>query len=72
MKQSEIKLIGLQIKSKEKFKIIAKALDVIEKEAGIKQVKISVEDIWLCSDIDFSSIGTTDMEKNLLSACGEL
>jgi len=72
MKQSEIKLIGLQIKSKEKFQILAKVLDTIEKECGIKVVKITVEDIWLCSDINFGSLGKTPMEKSLLLACDEL
>jgi len=72
MKRSEIKLIGLQIKSKEKFEILAKALDTIEKECGIKVVKITVEDVWLCSNIDFGSVGKTPMEKYLLKACDEL
>ena len=72
MKQSKIKLIGLQIKSKEKFELLAGALDKIEKECGIKQVAIEVEDVWLCSDIDFASIGKTPMEKCLLLACDEI
>jgi|TARA_Y100000034_G_scaffold43202_1_gene52752 hypothetical protein len=66
MTKSEIKLIGLQIKSIGKFKKLAKSLDTIEKECGIKSVKITLEDCFICPDIDFSFQGFTPMEEVLL------
>ena len=66
MSKSEIKLIGLQIKSLEKFKKLAQSLDTIEKECGIKEVKITLDDYFICPDIDFSFQGFTPMEEVLL------
>ena len=63
MKKSEIKLVGLQIKSLKKMKLLAKKLNDIEIECGIKEVKITFDDCFVCSDINLEKLNTTSMEK---------
>ncbi len=63
--KSRIYLEGLQIKSLEKAKLLAEALDTIEIECGIGSVGIQIEDMYVCTDIDFSEFNTTPMEALL-------
>ena len=74
MKRSEIKIIGCQIKSIESFRKLAKSLDEIEKNVGIKQVTITLEDNFICQDVEQSisksNFGNTPMERCLLEILG--
>ena len=63
--KSEIILRGLQVKSLSKAKKLAAALDIIEEECGIKNVKITVEDVFFCGWIDKAKLNETEMEKLL-------
>ena len=63
--KSEIVLRGLQVKSLSKAKKLAAALDIIEEECGIKNVKITVEDVFFCGWIDKKKLDETEMEKLL-------
>jgi len=60
----KIILHGIQVKSAEKARLLAKSLDVIEKECGIRQVDITIEDSFICPDIDGWCLGTP-MERLL-------
>jgi hypothetical protein len=63
--KSEIILKGLQVKSLRKAKKLAAALAIIEEECGIKNVKITVEDVFFCGWIDKKKLNKTEMEKLL-------
>jgi len=60
--KSHIILKGLQIKNIKTAKKLAKSLQVIEEECGIKHVRISIEDIFICSWIDLEQLNETRME----------
>lgn len=62
---TEIIIKNWQIKSLKKAKILAKALDIIEKEIGIHIVKITLDTMFICPDIDKSKLNKTPMEKNV-------
>jgi hypothetical protein len=51
-KHPEIILNGLQIKSIEKAYKLSDALSVIEEECGIREVKITLKNIFICAWID--------------------
>jgi len=53
-KESIIHIENCQIKSIEKAKLLCQALDTIEKECGIKEVRISFANNFLCPDIDLT------------------
>ena len=63
MSKSKITLEGLQIKNIKKAKRLAYALNIIEEECGIKCVKITFKDIFICPWIDLKKLNNTDMEK---------
>lgn len=69
IKRPHIVLKNIQIKSLKKFKKLARALDVIEEECGIKETRITVKNIFFCSDIDKKKCKSTPMEKLLLGIC---
>lgn len=56
-----------QIKSKEKLKIVCQCLDTLEKEIGIREVEISIKDVFVCPDIDLTEFANSSvpMEKLL-------
>lgn len=54
-----------QIKSIEKAKLVAYALDILEKEAGIKVTKITMKNMFICPDIDIDKLNDTPMERNV-------
>ena len=56
MKKSEIKLTGLQIKSLDKLVLLADILDNLEKEFGIREVKITLDDCFICPDININDL----------------
>ena len=62
MPKSKIKLHGLQIKSLEKARKLAAALEVIEEECGIHHVEISFKDCFICGWIDPHELNQTEME----------
>ncbi len=64
-KSPEIRLTGLQIKSAEKARKLAAAIDVIEVEMGIRCVWITFVDCFFCPDIDWSKIDKTPMQRVL-------
>ena len=65
MKHPEIILDGLQVKSLKKAKKLAKALNVIEEECGIKQVRITLKNMFICPRINLKKLQDTDMERLL-------
>jgi hypothetical protein len=64
-KESLIHIENCQIKSIEKAKLLCCALDIIEKECGIKEVRISFANNFICPDIDLSILENSEnpMEK---------
>jgi len=62
---TEIHIYNGQIKSLEKAKRIAKALDIIEKEMGIHTVRLYIKWCFFCPDINLSNLGSTIMEQHL-------
>ena len=66
VKRPEIMLSGIQIKSVEKFKRLAAAVNVIEEECGIHEVTITIKDIFFCPWIDVDQCQETHMERLLI------
>lgn len=65
IKRSKIIIEALQIKSLDKARKLAQALNVIEEECGIHEVKIELKDIFMCPWIDIDQLNNTPMEKLL-------
>lgn len=63
--RGKIKLENLQVKSLEKAKKLAKALEVIEEECGIHEVEIEISGFFVCPWIDLTQMQSTGMEKLL-------
>ena len=63
--KSKIKLTGLQVKSLEKLKLLSNLLDTMEKEFGIKSVRIVFDDCFICPDINLDKLGNKPMDKLL-------
>jgi hypothetical protein len=61
----KIKLENLQVKSLEKAKKLAKALEVIEEECGIHEVEISIDGFFVCPWIELHKLDDSGMEKLL-------
>ena len=61
--RGKIKLENLQVKSIEKAKKLAKALEVIEEECGIHEVEIEISGFFVCPWIDLTQMQSTGMEK---------
>lgn len=59
----EIKLIWLQVKSLQKLKLLCKLLTTMEEEFGIKETRITTDDVFICPRIDTDKIGDTHMER---------
>jgi len=69
MKHPEIILDGFQIKNLEKAKKLSKALSIIEEECGIKEVRITFKNLFICPWIKLDKLNKTKMEllvRNLL------
>jgi len=64
--RSEIVLKNIQIKSIEKACKVAKALTVLEEETGIKETKITLDNVFWCPWIDNDKLNKTPMEKILV------
>ena len=65
IKRGKITLDALQIKSLEKAKKLAQALNIIEEECGIHEVEIELKGIFICPWIDIDKLNKTPMEKLL-------
>ena len=63
MKKSKIILQGLQVKSFDKARKLAEAINTIEEECGIHSVKITIKDTFVCPWIDFKDLDKTPMEE---------
>lgn len=63
MLRSKIKLQGLQIKSLEKARKLAEALNTIEEECGIHHVDITLKDCFICGWMDLHKLDQTPMEE---------
>lgn len=63
IKRGEIVLSGLQVKSLAKARLLAKSLQVIEEECGIHEVRITVNNLFVCPWINLASLNRTPMEK---------
>jgi hypothetical protein len=64
IKRPEIILDGIQIKSLNKAKKLAKLLNELEIEFGIYETRITIRDPFICPDIDLSKL-EEGMEKTL-------
>lgn len=65
MTKSKITFEGIQIKSLEKARIFAEALNTIEIECGVKSVRITIKDLFLCPEINLKDLNKTTMERLL-------
>ena len=61
-KYPEIILNGLQIKSLEKAFKLSDALSMIEEECGIKEVKITLKNMFICDWIDLEQLNRNEMD----------
>ena len=61
-KYPEIILNGLQIKSLEKAYKLSDALVVIEEECGIKEVKLTLKNMFICPWIDIEKLDRNEMD----------
>ena len=61
-KYPEIILNGLQIKSLEKAFKLSDALSKIEEECGIKEVKITLKNMFICAWIDLEQLNRNEMD----------
>jgi len=59
-------LEGIQIKSVEKFRRLAAAVNTIEEECGIHEVEITLKDIFFGPWIDVEQCRSTHMERLLI------
>jgi hypothetical protein len=66
VKRPEISLSGIQIKSVEKFKKLAAAINTIEEECGIFEVNVRLSNIFFCPWIDVEQCRETPMERLLI------
>jgi hypothetical protein len=66
MPRSEIIVKNCQIKSLEKFRKVSKCLSIIEEEIGIKEVKITFENNFVCPWIEWEEWEKTPMEELLI------
>ena len=69
---TEIIIKKWQIKSLEKAKKIAKAIETIEMECGIHECKITFSECFFCPDIDLNKLIDTPMEeclKEIIEIC---
>jgi len=60
--KSKITIKGMQVKSLEKARRLAYALNIIEEECGIESVLIVFKDMFVCPWIDFKELDKTEME----------
>ena len=65
IKRGKITLENLQVKSLEKAKKLAKAVEIIEEECGIHEVEISIDGFFVCPWIDLTQMQSSGMEKLL-------
>lgn len=61
--RGKIRLENLQVKSIDKAKKLAKALEVIEEECGIHEVEIEISGFFVCPWIDLTQMQSTGMER---------
>jgi hypothetical protein len=66
IKRGKITLENLQVKSEEKAKKLAMALEIIEEECGIHEVEIEFKNLFICPWVDLKNINGSCME-NLVS-----
>lgn len=64
--RSSITLKNLQVKSLDKAKKLARALEVIEEECGIHEVEITIDNVFICPWIDMERLQGSEMEKLLV------
>ena len=62
MARSEIIVKNCQIKSFKSFRDIARGLNTIEEASGIKETKITLDNMFICPWIDFNNRKLTEME----------
>jgi len=65
VKRGKIILVNLQVKSLKKAKKLAKALQVIEEECGIHEVRVTIDGCFVCPWIQLSKLDGSEMEKLL-------
>ncbi len=58
-----ILLDGIQVKSLEKAQRLAAALNVIEEECGIHEVRLTIREPFVCPWIDLTQLDGTPMER---------
>ena len=65
-KESLIHIENCQVKSAEKLEVICTALSKIEEEMGIREVRISFNNIFVCQDIDLTDFANSRMPMRRL------
>lgn len=60
MPRSLIHIENCQVKSLEKARVLCQCLDILEKEIGIKQVRISFKNMFICPDIDLTELTNSE------------
>lgn len=55
----------MQVKSLKKAKKLAAALSIIEKECGIRDIEIIIDNLFVSPDIDLAKLNNGNMEKLL-------
>ncbi len=65
IKRGKIVLENLQVKSLEKAKKLAKALEIIEEECGIHEIEIKIDGFFVCPWIELHKLDDSGMEKLL-------
>lgn len=62
MKYPEITIDGLQVKSLKKAKKLSDAIGVIEEECGIKVVRITFKNMFICPWINLEKLNRNEMD----------
>lgn len=69
-KEPLLHIANCQFKSIEKLRLLAKTLDTMEKEFGIREVRISFENCFVCPDIDLTKL--TNSKKPMERIVGNI
>lgn len=64
-KSSIVQLANIQIKTLQKARALAKALEIIDAECAVHQLRLGLENVFLCSWVDLEKLNKTPMERFL-------
>ena len=72
MPRSEIIIKNCQIKGAKAFKEAARGIDIIEEYTGIRETKITLENVFVCPFLNLDKFGETDIERALVKIITKL